>query len=275
MKFRFAAQTALEWVAIRLGLLPEPMAQAHLYTVLSRAILEANHAGLFAALESGPASVASLAQRLELNERALGTLATCLAAAGYLEHDGQALSLTPMSHKWLTRSSPNSLDDFLRLCLTDWEWISRMGSFLRTGQGVDFHEHYTAVQWRMYQRAMAVGMRRCAQELARRLPVRAGASAMLDIGGGHGLFSAELCRRHARLHSVVLDLPQAVEVAAPLLAAEQLGDRVVHQAGDARTADLGECRLDVVLCANLMHHLTPDQNQDLCRRVTRALTPGG
>ena len=33
---------------------------------------------------------------------------------------------------------------------------------------------------------------------------------MLDIGGSHGFLSATLCRRHAGLRSVVLDLPEAI-----------------------------------------------------------------
>ncbi len=49
---------------------------------------------------------------------------------------------------------------------------------------------------------------------------------MLDIGGSHGYFSVELCRRYAGLRAVVLDLDQAVEQAAPSLEAEGMGERV-------------------------------------------------
>jgi hypothetical protein len=53
---------------------------------------------------------------------------------------------------------------------------------------------------------------------------------MLDIGGSHGYHSVVICRRHPGLRSVVLDLPQAIRHAAPLLADEGMGDRVVHRA---------------------------------------------
>jgi len=74
--------------------------------------------------------------------------------------------------------------------------------------------------------------------LGRAIPVPAGARAMLDIGGSHGYFSVILCRRHPGLRATVLDLPSAVEHAAPLLAKEGMGDRVVLQAGNALTDDL-------------------------------------
>ena len=82
-------------------------------------------------------------------------------------------------------------------------------------------------------------MRSLASTLAReavlRTPVPRGARAMLDIGGSHGFFAVALCRRHPGLRAEILDLPEAVAQAAPILAREGLGDRVVHRIGDART----------------------------------------
>jgi SAM-dependent methyltransferase len=98
---------------------------------------------------------------------------------------------------------------------------------------------------------------------------------MLDIGGGHGYFSVALCRRYPRLRSTVLDLPQAIRHAAPLLAREGMGDRVVHRAGDALTEDLGPNAYDIVFLAALVHHFDEETNRELMRRTARALRPGG
>lgn len=98
---------------------------------------------------------------------------------------------------------------------------------------------------------------------------------MLDIGGSHGHYSAMICRRHPRLRSTILDLPNAVSHAAPLLEAEGMGDRVTHRVGDALTADLGERIYDLVFTANLVHHFDDHTNRLLQQRVARALRPGG
>jgi SAM-dependent methyltransferase len=98
---------------------------------------------------------------------------------------------------------------------------------------------------------------------------------MLDIGGSHGYYSVALCRKHEKLRAVILDLPQAVEHAAPLLAAEGMGDRVVHRAGNALEEDLGTDAYDLVLVAQLVHHFSEAQNRDLAARIARALRPGG
>jgi SAM-dependent methyltransferase len=98
---------------------------------------------------------------------------------------------------------------------------------------------------------------------------------MLDIGGSHGLLSVAICRRHPGLRSVILDLPEAIEHAAPLLAREAMGERVIHRAGNALTDDLGEAAWDVVFVASLVHHFDDATNRELAKRIARALRPGG
>jgi SAM-dependent methyltransferase len=83
-----------------------------------------------------------------------------------------------------------------------------------------------------------------------------------------------LCRRHRSLRATVLDRPEAIEHAAPLLAREGMGDRVVHRIGDARVDDLGRAAYDVVLIAQLVHHFDDATIRVSCA-APRALRPGG
>jgi len=113
-----------------------------------------------------------------------------------------------------------------------------------------------------------------AVELAKRLSVPPGATRLLDIGGSHGLYSIELCRRHPDLSATILELPGAVDRASEIAAREGMGERVKHRLGNALTDDLGEGTFDIVIINNLVHHFTPEQNSELARRVTRALVGG-
>ena len=157
----------------------------------------------------------------------------------------------------------------------DEQFIAQMESFVRTGAPIEIHEHMTPETWEIYQRGMRSGARLATPEVALRLPVPRDARAMLDIGGSHGYYSVALCRRHPDLRATVLDLPEAVAAAAPLLAREGMGDRVVHRADNALTADLGRESMTSSSIANLVHHFTEAQNRDLVRRCARALRPGG
>ena len=199
-----------------------------------------------------------------------------LAGAGYLNASHGDYALTPVSRKWLVTASSHSLADKMLLQFLEWDWIVRAEDYVRTGNPLDLHNSLTADgDWDLYQRGMRAMAPSSAGELVRRLKVPKGARAMLDIGGSHGYYSVVLCRKHQGLRSVILDLPEAVTQAAPILAAERMGDRVVRRAGDALTADLGENAYDLVLVSMLVHHFSDEQNCELAGRVARALRPGG
>lgn len=98
---------------------------------------------------------------------------------------------------------------------------------------------------------------------------------MLDIGGGHGAYAVAFCRRHPQLTATILDLPHATETAAPILAEEKMGRRVVHRQGNALTEDIGRAQWDFIFIAHLVHHFDRAANEALIGRVAGALTPNG
>lgn len=114
-----------------------------------------------------------------------------------------------------------------------------------------------------------------ADRIAKHLSLPRTARQMLDIGGSHGYFSVAICRRNRQLRSTILDLPEAIKHAAPLLAKEGLGDRIVHRTGNALTDDLGKGVYDLVFLASVIHHFDEATNRNLMRRIAQALRPGG
>jgi SAM-dependent methyltransferase len=84
-----------------------------------------------------------------------------------------------------------------------------------------------------------------------------------------------ICRRHPQLQATVLDLPEAIKHAAPLLALEGMRERVVHRAGNALAEDLGIAAYDLVFLAAVVHHFDDGTNRELMHRISRALRPGG
>jgi len=157
---------------------------------------------------------------------------------------------------------------------SEWEWIEGYEKFVSSGTPLGI-KVLSDDEWGLFQRAMRALASGSASEVARRTPVPSGARDMLDIGGSHGYYSVALCRRHAGLRAVILDLPEAVKHAAPILAREEMGDRVTHRAGNALTDDLGTEAWDLVFISGVVHGFDEKANRDLVRRVARALRPGG
>jgi 2-polyprenyl-3-methyl-5-hydroxy-6-metoxy-1,4-benzoquinol methylase len=268
-------ESPVERVVARLDAAPRPLLETQIAFTLARLVMAGVRLGVFDAVGEDTRTSHEVAERCGTDPRATGKLMFGLAAAGYLEEREGGYRTTPTTRKWILADSSSSLADKLLFQFHEWEWMERTEDFVRTGAPLELHRAIGGAEWGDYQRAMRAVAGGAAREAARRLPVPRGARDMLDIGGSHGHLSATVCRRHEDMRAVVLDLPEAVEHAAPLLAEEGMGERVVHRAGDALSDDLGSDAYDLVVTAQLVHHFTDEQNRDLARRVARALRPGG
>jgi SAM-dependent methyltransferase len=275
MKLGGIPQNPVEWIAAKLGLLPQPLLDTHVAMLLARAVMEGTRLGVFEALAAGPLAAEDLAARCEGEPRATRKLLDALAGCEYLRFKSGRYALSAMARKWLLAGSGQSLRDKMLFQLLEWDYLEHAGEFVSTGQPLDFHGVLNPEQWGVYQRGMRSVAAAWAPEVGRRTPVPKGARDLLDIGGAHGLLSVTLCRRHPGLRAVVLELAEAVEHAAPLLAREGMGDRVVHRAGNALTDDLGTDAWDVVFVSSLVHHFDDGTNRALAKRIARALRPGG
>lgn len=281
MQLTITPDNPLEWLALRANIVPWPLLHAQIMPVVAKAVLEAADRGVFIAVSGGALTASEVAETCHLNPKATLELLSLLTALGYVTYSRDRFMLSASARKWMLPGQPDSVQGMMpfnnRLM---WNWLGQMGHYLETGEGVQYHDQLTPDQWSLYQNGMQAATASEAREFGRRAPVskavRTGdAAQMLDIGGSHGQHSVALCTRFPALTSVILDLPEAIEQAAPLLAAHNMGERVRYQAGNALTDDLGENQYDIVLLSSLAHHFTDAQNHELARRVARSLRPGG
>lgn len=276
MKVGAVAENPMERLALALGVAPTPLMDTMTSLLLARAVMVGTRVGVFETLAAGPLAAAEVAARCGTHPVATKKLLDALVGAGYLRLDRERYALAPVARKWLLKDSPRSLRDNVLLRFLEWEVIEQFDEYVRTGRHLDVHATITSTEdWELYQRGMRSLAGGAGEEVVRRTPIPPGARDMLDIGGSHGHYSALLCRKHPGLRSVVLDLPEAVDRAAPMLAEEGMGDRVVHRVGDVLTEDLGTETWDVVFASQVVHHFDDAANRDLARRVARALRPGG
>jgi len=244
MKLAPQAENLMERIALMANLVPRPFIDTQIAFVAARAIMVAAEVGIFEALGKAEQSAETIARDCGTNGRATKHLLDCLVGVGYASwRDGKYGLPAPM-RKWLLRSSPNSIVNKLAYESLEWDFVGKTGDFVRTGKPLAVHEGFSQREWAIYQDAMRDVAANPAVELARRLPVPRGATRLLDIGGSHGLFSAELCKRHPALAATILELPGAVERASEIAQREGLGDRVTYRIGNALTDDLGEATFD-------------------------------
>jgi len=265
-----------ERLALALGVVPTPLANTLVGLLLARTIMAATQLGIFDALERGPLTAEEVARRCDTDAAATGKILRSLVSADLLRVDGDGYRLAPVAAKWLRADSPRSLRDSVLFNFVEMDILGHLEDYVRTGTALDVHRLDVAPEvLDLYHRGMCSRAGLSVAEVARRTPVPKGARDMLDIGGSHGLYSTAICRRHRGLRAVILELPAAIDHAAPLLAREGMGDRVTHRAGNVLTEDLGSDAYDLVFLSQIVHHFDADANRDLAARIARALRPGG
>ncbi len=276
MRLGVIAESILERLALRFHSVPEPLLETQMAFSMARSIMAGVKLGLFEAVSGGARSAAGIAKSCGTDPAATEKLLNALAGCGYFRFRDGAYAPTPKTEKWLLRRSPQNLCDKLLFQFYEWDMVEGYEAFVRTGTPMAGHAGMQGGEfWSIYQRGMRNLAALSAGEIADRFPMPPGARDMLDIGGSHGYFSVSLCRKHPDLRSEILDLPDAVEHAAPILAEEKMGDRVRHRPGNALTEELGEASADVVFMSQLVHHFTDEQNRALMKKIARALRAGG
>ena len=274
MRVGLMAENPLESAVMASGVVPTPMLEAYA-PVYARSLVLATKLGIFDVLSDAGRSAEAIAGAVGTDVRATEKLLNLLVTMRYLRHRDGEYSVARLVRRWLLADAPGSIRDVILMKELEWRWIDQLETFVRDGKPLDVHETMSSDDWGAYQRGMRAQANPLATWLARRMPVPDGARDMLDIGGSHGYFSVVLCRKHPQLQATVLDLPDAVTHARPLLEREGMGERVTLRAGNALTDDLGEGAFDLIIVFSLVHHFDEATNRSFVSRAARALRPGG
>jgi 2-polyprenyl-3-methyl-5-hydroxy-6-metoxy-1,4-benzoquinol methylase len=269
------AETPLEFLALRLNLAPVPVGEAMFGMPIARVVIAGVRLGIFERLAKGPASADELASELGLEPKGTELLLDSIAALGHLRISDGRYELSKGDRQWLDPASDTYVGTFIDDCGQFWEWWTDLEDIVRTGKDAGLHDTPPEdPRWRRYIVGQFELARLSAPEVAKAIKLPREPRALLDVGGGHGWFSAALCQRHPGLRATIVDLPGSAAIGRDVMAEHGMADRVEHRIGNALEVDLGG-PYDGALCFNLIHHLTPEQNVDLFRRIHAALAPGG
>jgi cyclopropane fatty-acyl-phospholipid synthase-like methyltransferase len=276
MRVKPAADDLLERVALAANMVPLPAAYAMYGLTSGRVLAVAQRLGLFKKLLDGPATAGRVAEELGLQVAGTRLLCENLGGLGILEQDGHTFSLPKRSRKWLDPASDTYIGTWLEHAATYWQWYGDLERIVRDGGSFEIHREPAEDEqyWRVYITGQYEIARLSAREVAKAISLPSQPSALLDVAGAHGWFSAELCKRHETLKATVVDLPGSARVGREIIAKAGMSKRVEHREGDMFETDLGG-PYDGALVFDIIHHLSAEQVVVLLRRVRTALKPGG
>ena len=238
-----------------------------------RAACVAQRLGVFEALSDGPLAAVQVARQIEADERGTTLLLEALEALGYVKKKDGRYDNTAMTAKWLPLLA-DGVGWFETELFERWRYLEEC---IRRGKpSTTIYEWLDERpgSWPDFQAGMIAIARVTADEVVTKLKLPPTARRLLDVGGGHGVYSIKLCRRYPKLTATVFDWPQALEVARKTITAEKMGQQVSVQEGDFWVDDLGK-GYDVALLFNIHQAYLPDKNTELLHKVAGALNPGG
>lgn len=233
---------------------------------------------VFDALAEGAATPSELARRLDAQERGIGPLLGALAATGYVEQKDGRYANSRMTQKWLLNSE--ALDT--ASLLTYWdaafrELWSYAPEVIRTGERpYDFYTWLESTPGlaHSFQQALVLPAHDVGPEIARKLALPDGPANLLDVGGGHGMYSVVMCQAYPELRATVLDSQKALATAQENVIKYKLDGRIELQEGDLWAADWGR-GYETILLFNMIHHFDEETNLKLLAKAADALEPGG
>ena len=235
--------------------------------------------GVFDALADGESDAVELAERLDADAKGVRALLHFLEAQGYVASGDGRYRNTSMTAKWLTTESETNMAPWF----TFWNdlvfpfWECHLETVVREGEPpLTIYEWFDEEpsRWELAQRGFRAAASVLVDAVADEIAIPDDASRLLDVGGGHGLYSIELCRRHPRLSGVVFDSPEALAVAREEIEDAGVEDRLRTRGGDYSTDDFGGA-YDVALVFNVTHAHDAAETQHLFERVFDTLDPGG
>jgi len=256
------------------------------------AVVAADDAGIFAALNDGPATIQELAGKLDLDERATGVLLRLLAAHGLVVFRNDSFDLTLDARLYLLKSSPFYWGPMLHVGVSSWhrdtlmaklsqkgsaDAVGPLGTPKISGDGRSIDDWASGSI--SLERARDVAMRMHSHSL----PAAVGAAKhydftgiqkILDVGGGSGCFMIAMAQALPHLRCTIMELPAMCEVAKSYIDSGEVSERVDTIAVDMFRQPWPR-GYDAVFFSNIWH----DWNFRTCRwlaeRTYEALPPGG
>lgn len=266
----------IEKILLSNDIIPHPFADASSSVGLGFALGSAVKLKIADQLAVEFKDVKSIAKGAGVSEVGAELILDCMDALGYVQKNGTQYAFTKRGFKSLSPQSPDNFRHFILFCNYLYKGYLNLDETIRQGKRPQSNmlEEMTDYEWELFSRAMIDISTTNYKETAGKIPVGKTHTKMLDLGGSHGLYSIELCRRHPHLKSTIVDLPPVKKYADECIAKHQAAEKVSFLPSDFMKDELPK-NVDIILAFNIIHGLNPGENETLAKKVFASLNHGG
>lgn len=266
----------IEKILLSNDIIPHPFADASSSVGLGFALGSAVKLKIADQLSMAFRDVNSIAKGANVSEVGAELILDCLDALGYAQKKGTQYAFTKRGFKNLSPQSPNNFRHFILFCDYLYKGYIHLDETIRLGKRPQSNmlEEMTDYEWELFSRAMIDISRTNFKEIPGKIPVSKTHTKMLDLGGSHGLYSIELCKRNPNLKATIVDLPPVKKYADECIAQNNASRNVTFLPSDFMKDEL-PTDVDIILAFNIIHGLNPSENETLANKVYSSLNNGG
>ena len=236
-------------------------------------LFAANEIGLFEAIESGPATLEEIANRIAVPSRTTAIVASAMVGLGLIEQEAGRYRNGAAVAAFLAGKTTVNLRPMLQyfdaISYPVWQNLTEA---VRLDGGQGRFAKFDPAQ----QQIFSAGVEAFTAPVAAALPAAYDFSPhkrLLDVAGGTGSFLVALLRHCPGLRGTLFELPQVCTVARQRLAKEPERTRIEIIEGDLFGGSLPSGH-DVVLVANAVHMFSATHNLELMRKSRAAVQAG-
>jgi hypothetical protein len=261
---------------LRLNLGPGPMTDL-LGLLACKAALAGLRLGIFESLSRKSEGTDELSVRIGADIAGISLLLNALESLGYLKSRRGKWLITPMTKKWVLDESPYNISGLFYQfsdMSSRWDYLHES---IRAGRppllGYEWLDSHPD-KWEHYQAGLKSAAILVSRELFKKVKIDPAARRLIDLGGGHGQYCIEFCKKYPGLSGTVYDWPQAEKAALGNIDGSGLSGRVTFQSGDFVHDDIGSPH-DIVLMFNVIRIFKADELISLLRKAHDSLAKGG
>jgi predicted O-methyltransferase YrrM len=234
--------------------------------------------GIFDTLNQKTLTVAELANQVQASETGTAVLMDVLESLGYVEIRRGTYRNSRMTKRWMTAGSAVNInlgfEYYFPVMNELWPYLYE--SIKKGEPNTNFY------QWlsrnpetaSLYQNFMMTLATLFIPGMVKKLKLANNCRNLIDIGGGHGLYSIALCKKHRDLQVTIFDSPYAKPIALKSIEKAQVNDRIRFVEGDYMKNDIGT-GYDAALLCNVIHEHTPEENLRLLDRIYHSISDNG
>lgn len=233
--------------------------------------------GVFPLLDNQALSSAQVAEHLQANPRFVEAFLEASVALELLKKTGDTYINAAIATAFLIPGKLDYVGNLVLHITNYWHTWGNLDTLIREGRTeLPFENGFAdaATYWQDYMEGQhnraTAGQ---GQNLAKSVDLT-GRKKMLDLGGGAASYSLALCAANPQLTSYVVDAKEPLAIAKPLVAEQNLQDRIILIEGDMNTITL-ESDYEVVLISGVVLIKSEEECRNIFRRAYDALVPGG